>query len=152
MRSGSDAKGILPSPAQPLLTFAKLLFEKVMTTMAFFKVPRSALLEKLARREQAVRHHLLTLAKLLFEKVITTMNTLIKVPRSALLKKLERREQAARHHLNTEEMAAFVSRSVSRGARKLAINHMAACEGCRKMVANIADSETHVKDINEPST
>lgn len=146
-------KIFLSSPAQPLLTFAKLLFEKVMTTMdAFIKVSRSALLEKLARREQAVRHHLLTLAKLLFEKVITTMNTLIKVPRSALLEKLERREQAARRHLNSEEIAAFLSRNVSRGAHKLAVNHMAACEDCRKMVADIARSETHVKDVNEPST
>jgi hypothetical protein len=90
---------------------------------------------------------LFELAKLLFEKVITTMDTLIKVPRSALLKKL-----AARHHLNTEDMAAFVSRNVSRGARKRAVGHLAACEGCRKMVAEIVRSETVVKDVDEPST
>lgn len=59
MRSGSDA-GISPSPAQLLFTFAKLLFEKVITTMdTLIEVPRFALLKKLARREkQAVGDHL----------------------------------------------------------------------------------------------
>jgi hypothetical protein len=119
MRSGSDAKGISPSPAQPLLMFAKLL----------------------------------EFAKLLFEKVMTTMNTLMKVPRFAPLKKLALRPgQAARGHLNHEEMAAFVSHCLSRAARKRALNHCAACEDCRRMVAEIEKSKLVVKDVDEVST
>lgn|SRR5215472_4362469 len=123
MRSGSDAKGISPSPAQPLLMFARVLFQP-----------------------------LLTFAKLLFEKVMTTMDALMKVPRSARIKKLASKPEAARGHLNSEEMAAFLSRSVSRAARKVAVVHLDACESCRKMVAEIAKSEMVVKDVDDPST
>ena len=81
------------------------------------------------------------------------MDTLTKVPRSAVLKKLlPRAEQAARGHLNSEEMAAYVSRNVSRRARKRAESHLVACEVCRTMVAEITKSETIVKDVDEPST
>ena len=82
---------------------------------------------------------------------MTTMDTLMKALRFTplKLKKLAlARVHAVRGHLRPEEIATFLSHRLSRGAQKRALNHFAACEDCRKMVAGIANSELAVQDVD----
>ena len=113
MRSGSQKKGLFPRPIQLLLTFVKLLFERL----------------------------------------IAMMHTLIKAPSFLWLEKQSAiRKRRAQPHMSIEETAAFVSGNVSDSARELALVHLAACDRCREMVAEIVRSETAVTGVDEPST
>jgi len=52
--------------------------------------------------------------------------------------------------MTVEEMAAFVSNNVSSAERNLMLQHLADCDHCRKMVADIVCSQAAVKDADDP--
>jgi hypothetical protein len=53
-------------------------------------------------------------------------------------------------HLANEEIAAFLACNISYAEREPVLRHLAACERCRKMVAEIVASQSAVKDPGEP--
>jgi predicted RNA-binding protein with PIN domain len=75
---------------------------------------------------------------------IRTLHTVEKRTASTLVNREVR-------HLANEDIAAFLASNTSLAERELVVRHLAACNRCRKMVAEIAASQAAVKDPDERS-
>lgn len=74
---------------------------------------------------------------------IRTLHTVEKRTASTLVNREVR-------HLANEEIAAFLAGNISCAERELVLRHLAGCDRCRKMVAEIVASQAAVKDPDEP--
>lgn len=75
---------------------------------------------------------------------IRTLHTVEKRTASTLVKREAR-------HLANEEIAAFLAGNISYAEREQVLLHLADCDRCRKMVAEIVVSQAAVKDPDERS-
>jgi hypothetical protein len=75
------------------------------------------------------------------------MSTLIRVPHPIRRGHLTSPPSPRTEHLSSEETAAFLSDNLSYGERELIIQHLAYCQNCRRMVAEIVKSQAAVEDV-----
>ena len=61
------------------------------------------------------------------------------------------RPDSLQQHLSTEEVAVFVDGQISSKERKVLIEHLDLCVGCRNIVTRVVSSHAAVSDPDDPS-